>query len=78
MGNHVTLITDHATLQWMAKHKQTNCKITCWFLSLQGCLFQILHHGSADVLSLRYATGLELITTARDEQSLLAGLIWQY
>lgn len=44
-GCHITLIMDHATLQWMAKTKDTNacithCLFVC-FLSLQDFSFQV-------------------------------------
>lgn len=31
-GRHFTSVTDQAPLQWLNKHKDTNSKITCWFL----------------------------------------------
>lgn len=34
LGRKFTLVTDHSPLQWMAKDKETNSRITRWFLSL--------------------------------------------
>ncbi|XP_053486641.1 uncharacterized protein LOC128611284 [Ictalurus furcatus] len=57
-GRHFVLITDHAPLQWMAKAKDTNARVTRWFLALQDFSFQVKHragaqHGNADGLSRR-------------------------
>ncbi|XP_053541151.1 uncharacterized protein LOC128634541 [Ictalurus punctatus] len=59
-GRHFVLITDHAPLQWMAKAKDTNARVTRWFLALQDFSFQVKHragaqHGNADGLSRRDA-----------------------
>ncbi|XP_053539534.1 uncharacterized protein LOC124628632 [Ictalurus punctatus] len=59
-GRHFILITDHAPLQWMAKAKDTNARVTRWFLALQDFSFQVKHragaqHGNADGLSRRDA-----------------------
>ncbi|KAL0185140.1 hypothetical protein M9458_020837, partial [Cirrhinus mrigala] len=35
LGRRFTLFTDHAPLQWMARAKDTNARVTRWFLSLQ-------------------------------------------
>lgn len=55
-GWHFMLITDHASLQWLARAKDTNPRITPWFLSLQVFSFSIQHragaqHGNAGGLS---------------------------
>lgn len=34
-GQHFTLVTYHAPLQWMAEAKDSNTRVTQWFLSLQ-------------------------------------------
>lgn len=60
-GWHFTLVTDPAPLQWVAKAKDTNARVTrWWFLSLQDFSFQVQHwagvqHGNADGLYRRYA-----------------------
>lgn len=56
MGRIFTLLTDHAPLQWMSRNKETNSRVTRWFLSLQD--FSVVHragrkHGNADALSRR-------------------------
>ena len=53
-----TLVTDHAPLQWMSRNKETNSRVTRWFLSLQAFNFHVVHragrnHGNADALSRR-------------------------
>ncbi|XP_058236610.1 uncharacterized protein LOC131346886 [Hemibagrus wyckioides] len=55
-GHHFTLVTNHAPLQWMAKAKDANARVTRWFLLLQDFSFQGQHraggqHGNADGLS---------------------------
>lgn len=56
LGRKFTLVTDHSPLHWMAKNKETNSRITKWFLSLQPFNFSVVHrpgrhHGNADALS---------------------------
>ena len=60
LGRRFTLVTDHSPLQWMAKNKETNGRVTRWFLSLQPFNFSVIHrpgrhHGNADALSRRDA-----------------------
>ena len=60
LGRRFTLVTDHSPLQWMAKNKETNSRVTRWFLSLQPYNFSVIHrpgrrHGNADALSRRDA-----------------------
>ncbi len=43
LGRKFTLITDHAPLQWMARAKDTNARVTRWFLALQDFHFVIRH-----------------------------------
>ncbi|XP_053473735.1 uncharacterized protein LOC128603132 [Ictalurus furcatus] len=59
-GRHFILVTDHTPLQGMAKAKDTNARVTRWFLALQDFSFQVKHragaqHGNADGLSRRDA-----------------------
>ncbi|KAJ8378330.1 hypothetical protein AAFF_G00243500, partial [Aldrovandia affinis] len=73
LGRKFTLVTDHAPLVWMSRNKESNARVTRWFLSLQPFNFDVLHrsgahHGNADTLSRREAlwchaappSGLEL------------------
>ena len=58
IGRKFTLVTDHAPLQWMSRNKETNSRVTRWFLSLQAFNFHVVHragrnHGNADALSRR-------------------------
>ncbi len=39
LGRKFTLLTDHAPLQWMARAKDTNARVTRWFLALQDFYF---------------------------------------
>ncbi len=49
LGRMFTIITDHAPLQWMARAKDTNARVTRWFLALQDFHFVIRHRaGTAD------------------------------
>ena len=55
-----TLVTDHAPLKWMAGAKDTNARVTRWFLALQDFHFKVDHrpgkeHANADALSRRDA-----------------------
>ncbi|XP_073681655.1 uncharacterized protein [Garra rufa] len=47
LGRRFTLVTDHAPLQWMAKAKDTNARVTRWFLALQDFRFDIKHRAGA-------------------------------
>ncbi len=56
LGRKFTLITDHAPLQWMARAKDTNARVTRWFLALQDFHFVVRHragtaNANADGLS---------------------------
>ena len=62
LGHQFTLVTDHAPLKWMATAKDTNARVTRWFLSLQPYSFTVEHrpgreHTNADALSRRDACG---------------------
>ncbi|KAL0152976.1 hypothetical protein M9458_051729 [Cirrhinus mrigala] len=48
LGRKFTLVTDHAPLQWMARAKDTNARVTCWFLALQDFHFDVRHRAGAD------------------------------
>ncbi|KAI2645167.1 Retrovirus-related Pol polyprotein from transposon 17.6 [Labeo rohita] len=47
LGWRFTLVTDHASLQWMARAKDTNAKVTRWFLALQDFHFIVSHRAGA-------------------------------
>uniref|UniRef100_A0A9J8B9T8 ribonuclease H n=1 Tax=Cyprinus carpio carpio TaxID=630221 RepID=A0A9J8B9T8_CYPCA len=56
LGRRFTLLTDHAPLQWMARAKDTNPRVTRWFLALQDFHFTVQHqagtaNANADGLS---------------------------
>ncbi len=56
LGRRFTLFTDHAPLQWMARAKETNARVTRWFLALQDFHFVVKHragtaNANADGLS---------------------------
>lgn len=58
LGRKFTLVTDHAPLRWMSTAKDTNARVTRWFLELQNFNFSVEHrsgkaHGNADALSRR-------------------------
>ncbi|XP_076139108.1 uncharacterized protein LOC143122160 isoform X4 [Alosa pseudoharengus] len=60
LGRRFTVVSDHAPLQWMARNRETNSRVTRWFLSLQAFNFSVVHragkrHGNADALSRRDA-----------------------
>lgn len=73
-GRHFTLITDHAPLQWMARAKDTNARITHWFLSLQDFSFSVAHragskHGREEGHSRHYA-----LFSSSDKSSKVGGV----
>nr|XP_040028806.1 uncharacterized protein LOC120817079 [Gasterosteus aculeatus aculeatus] len=47
LGRRFTLFTDHAPLQWMARAKDTNARVTRWFLALQDFHFEVRHRAGA-------------------------------
>ena len=60
LGREFTLASDHVPLKWMAGAKDTNARVTRWFLTLQDFRFQVAHrpgkeHANADALSRRDA-----------------------
>ncbi|KAJ1198636.1 hypothetical protein NDU88_002475 [Pleurodeles waltl] len=40
LGRTFTFFTDHVPLAWVAKHKDSNARVLCWFLSLKSFSFQ--------------------------------------
>ena len=62
LGHDFLLVTDHAPLKWMATAKDSNARVTRWFLALQAFRFRVEHrpgreHANADALSRRDACG---------------------
>ena len=60
LGRKFTLVMDDAPLQWIAKTKESNSRVTRCFLGLQPFNFSVNHrpgrsHGNADALSRRDA-----------------------
>ena len=60
LGRRFDLVTDHAPLRWMAVAKDTNDRVTRWFLTLQDFNFRVVHrpgkeNANADALSRRDA-----------------------
>ncbi len=43
LGREFTLCSDHAPLQWLHRMKDTNARITCWYLALQPFKFKVIH-----------------------------------
>uniref|UniRef100_A0A8C2BR64 Gypsy retrotransposon integrase-like protein 1 n=1 Tax=Cyprinus carpio TaxID=7962 RepID=A0A8C2BR64_CYPCA len=61
LGREFTLCSDHAPLQWLHRMKDTNARITRWYLALQPFKFKVIHRPGvqmavADFLS-RYGGG---------------------
>ena len=57
-GREFTLVTDHAPLRWMSTSKDSNARVTRWFLQLQDYKFKVEHRPGkaiphADALSRR-------------------------
>ncbi|KAL0159612.1 hypothetical protein M9458_043337, partial [Cirrhinus mrigala] len=61
LGRKFTLVTDHAPLQWMARAKDTNARVTRWFLALQDFHFEVRHRAGAANAN---ADGLSRLWTA--------------
>ncbi len=61
LGRKFTLLTDHAPLQWMARAKDTNARVTRWFLALQDFCFVVRHRAGASNTN---ADGLSQIWSA--------------
>ncbi len=61
LGRKFTLLTDHAPLQWMARAKDTNARVTRWFLALQDFCFVVRHRAGASNAN---ADGLSRIWSA--------------
>ena len=60
LGRHFQIVTDHRSLEWLDRLKETNSRLTQWSLALQSFDFSITHrpgkdNGNADALS-RIAT----------------------
>ncbi|KAL0152472.1 hypothetical protein M9458_052195 [Cirrhinus mrigala] len=70
LGRKFTLVTDHAPIQWMAQAKDTNARVTRWFLALQDFHFEVRHRAGADNTN---ADGRSWTAYAGPERRLLGG-----
>ncbi len=64
LGREFTLCSDHAPLQWLHRMKDTNVRITRWYLALQPFKFKVVHRPGvqmavADFLSRNGGGGLQ-------------------
>ncbi len=64
LGREFTLCSDHAPLQWLHRMKDTNARITRWYLALQPFKFKVIHRPGvqmavADFLSWNGGGGLQ-------------------
>ncbi len=64
LGREFTLCSDHAPLQWLHRMKDTNARITRWYLALQPFKFKVVHRPGvqmavADFLSRNGGGGLQ-------------------
>ena len=70
LGRPFTLWSDHAPLQWLHRMKDTNARITRWYLALQPFKFKVVHRPGArmvvaDFLSRSGGEGGELVVGRR-------------
>ncbi|XP_051750669.1 uncharacterized protein LOC127513104 isoform X1 [Ctenopharyngodon idella] len=49
LGREFTLCSDHAPLQWLHRMKDTNARITRWYLALQPFKFKVVHRPGAQM-----------------------------
>ncbi|XP_051580876.1 zinc finger protein with KRAB and SCAN domains 7-like [Myxocyprinus asiaticus] len=49
LGRAFTLCSDHAPLQWLHRMKDTNARITRWYLALQPFKFKVVHRPGAQM-----------------------------
>ncbi len=49
LGRELTLCSDHAPLQWLHRMKDTNARITRWYLALQPFKFKVVHRPGAQM-----------------------------
>ncbi len=49
LGREFTLCSDHAPLQWLHRMKDTNARITRWYLALQPFKFKVIHRPGAQM-----------------------------
>jgi len=60
LGQHFTLVTDHAPLVWMLRNKDSNARVTLWFLSLQPFAFTVVHRSGMHRCTLQEGFSMEL------------------
>ncbi len=73
LGRKFTLVTDHAPLQWMARAKDTNARVTRWFLALQDFHFVVLHRAGAPQRSV-----IEHVKEMRERIDRVMPLVWEH
>ncbi len=49
LGRESTLCSDHVPLQWLHRMKDTNARITRWYLALQPFKFKVVHRPGAQM-----------------------------
>ncbi len=49
LGREFTLCSDHVPLQWLHRMKDTNARITRWYLDLQPFKFKVVHRPGAQM-----------------------------
>ncbi len=50
LGREFTLCSDHAPLQWLHRMKDTNARITHWYLALQPFKFKVIHRPGTQMI----------------------------
>ncbi len=50
LGREFTLCSDHAALQWLHRMKDTNARITRWYLALQPFKFKVIHRPGTQMI----------------------------
>ncbi len=50
LGREFTLCSDHAPLQWLHRMKDTNARITRWYLALQPFKFKVIHRPGTQMI----------------------------
>ncbi|XP_058869672.1 uncharacterized protein LOC131720990 [Acipenser ruthenus] len=48
MGHSFDLVTDHAPLRWLSTMKDSNARITRWYLALQPYMYHMVHRAGKD------------------------------
>ncbi|MGH0127268.1 UNVERIFIED_CONTAM: hypothetical protein FKN15_008933 [Acipenser sinensis] len=48
LGHSFDLVTDHAPLKWLSTMKDSNARITRWYLALQPFMYHMVHRAGKD------------------------------